>query len=537
MKRFTELYVRLDQTNSTNEKILALTDYFAVAAPQDAAWAVWFLSGRRLKRLLKRAALRRWVLEETGYSQWMLDETYQSVGDLAETIALLLPEPEASELADTPLTEWVNERLVPLAKLAEEQQGERVKAWWQAMPGDARFVLNKMITGALRVGISQRLVTRALALHLDRDSAVIAHRMMGDWHPSATFMPALADGSGDAATLLSLPYPFFLASPLSGEVESLGDSAAWQAEWKWDGIRAQLIRREDQTFIWSRGEERMDGRFPEIETLAQQLPNGSVLDGEILARDAAGGFNGEFSFAALQRRIGRLKPGAKLLKQAPVVFMAYDLLEQGGHDQREQQLAERRVQLEQIITGADQAHLLLSPLLEAGSWSDLAQRRDESRGRGVEGLMLKHRASPYATGRRRGSWWKWKIDPYTIDAVLLYAQPGSGRRSNLLTDYTFAVWSDEQLVPVCKAYSGLSNAEITKVDRWIRQNTSERFGPVRAVTPHHVFEIAFEGIALSKRHKSGVAFRFPRIARWREDLTIRDAETLQQVKQLMEDQA
>ncbi len=529
MKRFTELYVRLDQTNSTNEKIRAITDYFSVATPEDAAWAVWFLSGRRLKRLLKRASLRRWVLEETGYAEWMLDETYQSVGDLAETIALLLPEPEACEIADTPLSEWITERLAPLAAVAEDQQGERIKVWWRALPGDARFVLNKLITGALRVGVSQRLVTRALALHLDRDSAVIAHRMMGDWQPSAQFMQSLADGSSDAATMLSLPYPFFLASPLSGEVDALGDSAEWQAEWKWDGIRAQVIRREDQTFIWSRGEERMDGRFPEIEALAKQLPNGSVLDGEILARDVGGGF----SFAALQRRIGRLKPGAKLLKEAPVFFMAYDLLEHGGHDQREEALAVRRAQLEEIVTSTAHTKLLLSPLIEQGSWPELAQRRAESRARGVEGLMLKHRDSPYATGRRRGTWWKWKIDPYTIDAVLLYAQPGSGRRSNLLTDYTFAVWKDDQLVPVCKAYSGLTNAEIAKLDRWIRQNTTERFGPVRAVTPQHVFEIAFEGIALSKRHKSGVAFRFPRIARWREDLAIQDAETLQQVMALM----
>lgn len=529
MKRFTELYVRLDQTNSTNEKLLALTDYFAIAAPEDAAWAVWFLSGRRLKRLLKRASLRRWVLEETGYSAWMLDETYQSVGDLAETIALLLPEPEASEIADTPLTEWVRERLLPLAKMPEQQQGEQIKAWWRALPGEARFVLNKMITGALRVGVSQRLVTRALALHLERDSALIAHRMMGDWQPSAQFMQSLADGSGDAASMLSLPYPFFLASPLGGAVETLGERDEWQAEWKWDGIRAQLIRRDNQTFIWSRGEERMDGRFPELEALAEQLPNGTVLDGEILARDAAG----EFSFSALQRRIGRLKPGAKLLKETAVVFMAYDLLEQRGRDQREQALAVRRAALNEIVTRTAHARLLLSPVMQAVSWSELSLRRAESRARGVEGLMLKHRDSPYATGRRRGSWWKWKIDPYTIDAVLLYAQPGSGRRSNLLTDYTFAVWDDDQLVPVCKAYSGLSNEEIAKVDRWIRQNTSERFGPVRAVTPKHVFEIAFEGIALSKRHKSGVAFRFPRIARWRHDLKIADAETLPQVKQLI----
>lgn len=530
MKRFTELYVRLDQTNSTNEKIQALGDYFAAAPPEDSAWAVWFLSGRRLKRLIKRAALRRWVLEESGYAEWILDETYQSVGDLAETIALLLPEPEASEIADTALTEWVRQRLLPLAGLAEDQQGECVKGWWRELTGDARFVLNKMMTGALRVGVSQRLVTRALAGHLNRDSALIAHRMMGDWQPSAQFLAELADGSSDAAMAPSLPYPFFLASPLTGDAKTLGSCSEWQAEWKWDGMRAQLIRRAGLTFIWSRGEERMDGRFPEIEALAEHLPDGTVLDGEVLGRDAGGAFR----FATLQRRIGRLKPGAKLLRDAPVSFMAYDLLEIDGEDQREVALRARRDRLARMVEGLAHPNLLLSPLVAAPDWASLARRREESRARGVEGLMLKHRDSPYATGRRRGSWWKWKIDPFTIDAVLVYAQPGSGRRSNLLTDYTFAVWNDDTLVPVCKAYSGLTNDEIAKLDRWIRQNTTDRFGPVRAVRAEHVFEIAFEGIARSRRHKSGVAFRFPRIARWRQDLAVTDAETLQQVEALID---
>ncbi len=529
MKAFTALYVQLDQTNSTNEKVRAMADYFATAPGDDAAWAVWFLTGRRLKRLVKRALLKQWVLEESGYPEWVVDECRQNVGDLAETIALLLPEPEVATLEDVSLTDWVEKRLMSLTSQPAEAQGVLLKIWWRELTGDARFVLNKLITGALRVGVSQRLVIRALSQHLDLDTALVAHRLMGDWQPTETFISDLADGDAAIYTVAQ-PYPFFLASPLKDLPDSLGDAGDWQAEWKWDGIRAQIIRREGQTFIWSRGEDRMDGRFPELEAMAEGLPDGVVLDGEILAAEKGAE---RFDFSVLQRRIGKRKPGAKLLASAPVTFMVYDLLEHEGADIRAQPLTDRRDRLAALVTDVDDARLLLSRVANAADWAELGERRTESRERGVEGLILKARDSQYGTGRQRGAWWKWKIDPYTIDAVMIYAMPGSGRRSNQFTDYTFAVWDDDQLVPVCKAYSGLTNEEITRVDSWIRKNTIERFGPVRSVTPELVFEIAFEGIQLSKRHKSGVAFRFPRIQRWREDLAIQDAESLAEVKGLI----
>ncbi|MEM1232438.1 MAG: cisplatin damage response ATP-dependent DNA ligase, partial [Pseudomonadota bacterium] len=427
MQDFTALYVRLDQSNATNDKLAAMTDFLADADPEDAAWAMWFLSGRRLKRLIKRAALKSWVLEATGYPEWILDETYSSVGDMAETIALLLPEPSGTELAPLPLHRWVTERLMPLGALDEATQGEQVQRWWQAMTGNDRFVLNKLLTGALRVGVSQRLVTRALATHLALEPALIAHRMMGDWQPSAAFLSYLATGEGDFDDR-SLPYPFFLAAPLTDGPDALGAATDWLAEWKWDGIRAQIIRRGGETFIWSRGEERMDGRFPELEARAAALPEGTVLDGEVLATDA----DGRVRFAALQRRIGRLRPGPKLLREVPVHFMAYDLLEHDGADYRAQPLTARRAQLSQLL-GDPVDHLVevaqdafrLSPLATGDDWGALAALREESRERDVEGLMLKRRTSPYGTGRQRGNWWKWKIDPHTIDAVLIYAQPGS----------------------------------------------------------------------------------------------------------------
>lgn len=578
MKRFAELYLRLDQSNATNDKIAALTDYFAGADPADAAWAIWFLGGRRLKRLLQRANLKRFALEASGYPEWVLAETYEAVGDLAETIALLLPEPAGEQQNDLPLARWVEDRLVPLGSLDEETQGEQLKGWWATLNGEHRFVLNKLLTGALRVGVSQRLVTRALAQHLNLEPALIAHRLMGDWQPAPGLLEYLRSGTGELADP-ALPYPFCLAAPLEEEPGSLGSLEQWAAEWKWDGIRAQLIRRDGRTVFWSRGEERLDGRFPELEAAGQRLPEGTVLDGEILAYAGAARADIDapltelrYEFAALQRRIGRKKPSAAMQAEVPVHFMAYDLLEWAAEDWRPRPLAERRAQLEALFmqppeeqpvqqtlqqkmqqtaaqTAAQTAQqtaqqadqqterrslpLRLSATVVAEDWASLRALRAESRSRGVEGLMLKRRNSPYGTGRQRGSWWKWKIGPLTVDAVLLYAQPGSGRRSNLLTDYTFGVWRDEELVTVCKAYSGLNNEEIRALDRWIRANTTERFGPVRAVPAEQVFEIGFEGIWASPRHKAGVAFRFPRILRWRQDLKPQDADTLTQIKGLM----
>jgi DNA ligase-1 len=351
---------------------------------------------------------------------------------------------------------------------------------------------------------------------------------MGQWEPTAGFYQALVS-SETTLSDISKPYPFFLAYPLEQNPAQLGDIHDWQIEWKWDGIRAQCVQRDGESFIWSRGEELLAGRFPELEASASNLPDGTVLDGEILVHDS----ERVLPFSVLQTRIGRQKLTPKILQDAPVAFMAYDLLEEAGEDLREQPLQVRRAHLEHIVQPLGYP-FLVSPLAEAESWQSAEQLREESRQRRVEGLMLKRKQSAYQSGRKKGDWWKWKIDPYTVDAVLIYAQVGTGRRANFFTDYTFAVWQENALVPIAKAYSGLSNDEIQLLDRWIRNNTQEKFGPVRSVTPFHVFELAFEGIGASKRHKSGVAVRFPRILRWRLDKTIEDADTLETLKGLID---
>lgn len=529
MRDFVELYTRLDETNATNEKVAAMVDYFTTAKPDCAAWAIHFLTGERLKRLVTGRNLREWVVEASGYPSWLVEECYSNVGDSAETIALLLDDDTQSDTyGGLTLRQWIEDRLLPLRQLDEQQRKQHVFEWWRELPTPGRFVLNKLMTGAMRVGVSRRLVIRAIAQVAELDTAVIAHRLMGRWKPSAKAFRALIS-EDDGAADDSRPYPFFLASPIDGDPENLGELQEWHCEWKWDGIRAQLIRRGGATYIWSRGEELLEGRFPEIESAAEMLPDGTVIDGELLAWE-----NGApLPFSRLQRRIGRLKPSDKMQAKHPVSLLAYDLLEHDGIDLREVPLDRRRELLIDLLRKASLDRMKISEEVEIEDWKTLRELHGASRDRGVEGFILKRRNSPYRTGRTRGDWWKWKVDPFTIDAVLLYAQPGSGRRSNLLTDYTFAVWDGDALVPVAKAYSGLENREIERLDKWIRRHTRERFGPVRSVEVEHVFEIAFEGINASSRHKSGIALRFPRIARWREDLAVKDADHLDQVKQLL----
>jgi DNA ligase-1 len=470
-------------------------------------------------------ALVGWTLELTGTPDWLFGECYAVVGDLAECIALLLDDgTRVTHPDETPLSEWVEGRILPLRGLDPEEQRARVTGWWRSLDRRELFLLNKLLTGELRVGVSATLVLRALAEVAELPPALLAQRTMGDWTPSAAFLErtlAREQTSDDA----SRPYPFFLASPLEDEPASLGDRAAWQAEWKWDGIRGQLIRRGGKVFLWSRGEELITERFPEVVEAGETLPEGTVLDGEVLAY----GEDRPLPFALLQTRIGRQTLTPKILAQAPAAFMAYDLLEHEGKDLRERPLSERRALLETLLA-ARHRRFFVSEVLPDADWEALARRRLEARERKVEGLMLKRLDSPYRTGRRRGDWWKWKIDPFQVDAVLLYAHPGNGRRANLFTDYTFAVWDEGQLVPVAKAYSGLSDEEIRQLDGWVRAHTRERFGPVRAVEPTQVFELHFEGIARSTRHKSGVAVRFPRIARWRTDKPASEADTLETLK-------
>lgn len=526
MQRFTALYMALDATTKTNEKIAAMVDYFAAAPAADAAWAVYFLSGRRPKRLIQARVLRELAAEQMGLPEWLLVESYGAVGDSAETAVLLLP--PATAASDLPLHHWIEARILPLRSQDEPTQRAAILQAWSELSDAQRFVFNKLITGGFRVGVSQRLLTRALAQVSSIDSAVIAHRLMGHWRPSPRFYQRLVSPNTADADI-SRPYPFFLAYPLEEQPTALGDAAAWQAEWKWDGIRAQLVRREGETFLWTRGEELVTERYPEVAQAAETLPDGVVLDGELLAWDG-----GVLPFTQLQRRIGRKTVGKKVLREVPVILLAYDLLEWGGEDWRERPLHQRRTQLEALIDTAQHPHLLLSEIVDFTSWAKLKQRHQESRERLVEGFMLKRKSSTYQVGRRRGDWWKWKVTPYSVDAVLIYAQRGSGRRASLYTDYTFAVWDvSGELVPFAKAYSGLTDAEIRQVDSFVRQNTRERFGPVRSVTPQLVFEIAFENIQRSRRHKSGVAVRFPRIVRWRRDKPIEEADTLEMIQALL----
>jgi DNA ligase 1 len=527
MKRFAALYTALDETTRTSVKVAALADYFRTAPPADAVWAVRFLSGRRPKRVVTTTRLRLWAAEAAGIPDWLFDECYASVGDLAETIALVLP--EASGGSDVPFHRWVEERLLPLRGMEEEVQRDAMLAAWSELGSGERFVWNKLITGSFRVGVSQRLVVRGLADASGVEEGPIAHRLMGHWEPTPEFYARLLSPDTTDAEI-SRPYPFYLAYPLEEDPAALGEPERWLAEWKWDGIRAQLVRRAGRTFLWSRGEELVTDRYPELDEASALLPDGTVIDGEIMPwRDGQ-----PLPFGELQRRIGRKTVGRKLLAEVPVVLLGYDLLERGGEDIRERPLRERREMLARVVEASGSSgRFLLSPTVPFGGWDELAKQKAESRDRRVEGLMLKDLESPYRVGRRRGEWWKWKVAPFTADAVLLYAQRGSGRRASLYTDYTFGVWDGDELVPFAKAYSGLTDAEIRRVDRWVRRNTVEKYGPVRAVTPELVFELAFEGIRRSTRHKSGVAVRFPRMHRWREDKPAAEADTIDTVRALL----
>jgi len=527
MRRFSQLYDALDRTTSTNAKVAALAAYFREAPAADAAWAIFFLTGRRLKRVVPSAGLRQWAQEATQLPEWLLYESYSAAGDFGELVALALDAvPPGPPEPDRPLAAWVEDRLLPLQQADPASQRDQVIGWWLGLPRGQRFLLNKLLTGEFRVGVAETLVMRALAGAIGAEPTVVAARMMGDWTPSAAWFETLKTSDRDGVDP-SQPYPFFLASPLEGPPDALGDRDAWIAEWKWDGIRAQLIRRRGQTWLWSRGEELITHRFPEIAAAATHLPDGVVLDGEVLA------FQGDrpLPFSALQQRIGRQKQVAQIMRAVPAVFVVYDVLEQDGRDRRGDPLADRREALAQLLPS--DGVLRLSEEVSAPTWTALAELRGESRVRGVEGFILKRRDSTYGVGRKKGAWWKWKIDPFTVDAVLIYAQPGNGRRASLLTDYTFGVWDEGHLVPIAKAYSGLSNAEIEQLDTWIRRHTVERHGPVRAVEPVQVFELGFEAIAPSSRHKSGIAVRFPRMLRWRTDKPAAEADTLEALRRLL----
>jgi DNA ligase-1 len=528
MRDFALLYNAIDSTNKTNEKVGAMVDYFHKAPPSDAIWAVNFLIGRRPKRLVKGPNLWGWARDEAKLPDWLFAESYDAVGDIAETISLVLPE-EGSEPDNGSLTEWVEKRLLPLGGLPDEDQRREILRAWRELDRLGRFVYTKLITGAFRVGVSQDLVVRALSKASNVPGPVISHRLMGTWDPTPEFFLALtSEDEGDAD--VSKPYPFCLAHALENGPEGIGDPTDWSAEWKWDGIRAQVIRRNGQSFIWSRGEDLITDRFPEISEVCDSLPEGTVIDGELLAWQG----DKPMKFLELQKRIGRKVLSKRILESVPVVLVAFDILEFEGRDVRECRFDERREMLAQVVELQASDRLKLAQPVRFDTWAELAEKREGSRDRNVEGVMLKRHDSPYLVGRKKGHWWKWKIDPMTVDCVLIYAQRGNGIRASLYSDYTFAVWSEDgKLVPFAKAYSGLTDQELRQVDSWIRRHTLEKFGPVRSVEQELVFELAFESIQLSTRHKSGVAVRFPRISRWRHDKKAADADHLSTIKQML----
>ncbi|MGC9450650.1 MAG: ATP-dependent DNA ligase [Oceanipulchritudo sp.] len=528
MKRFTQLFRELDECNRTGDKEAALLRYFSEAPAEDAVWVLWFFWGNRLRLGIPSRRLREWAADLSGQPDWLVEACHERVGDLAETAALLLPLGPGTG-TERSLHEVIESGLLPLKHWDDRFQFQLLRDFWLSLNRDQALVLNKMLTGGFRIGVSRQLVIRALSGSLGVDRPVLTHRLMGEWQPSAAFFRSLRDEESNEAANAARPYPFYLASPLQEVAGILGDAGEWEAEWKWDGIRAQLIRRARECHLWSRGDERVSHSFPEITGAAMALPDGTVLDGEILC------WKGNFpmGFHVLQRRLNRKKLDRETLDKAPVVYMAYDCLEVEGRDIRQQSLRKRQAVMKDLLEGLASRKIRISERIDFGEWDQLRAKWEQSREKGVEGIMLKRGDSLYKVGRVKGDWWKWKVEPYTADLVMVYAQAGHGRRATLYTDYTLAARDGNQLVPVAKAYSGLTDEELREVDRWIKRHTLARKGPVRTVPAELVFEIGFEGLRPSSRHKSGLAMRFPRILRWRRDKPVAEIDTLENLRKLL----
>jgi DNA ligase-1 len=523
MRKFAALFDKIDQVQSTNEKVLHIKNYFASCSDEDGAWALFFLSGHRIKRLISSRMLLEWSLDLIKFPPWLIEEAYASVGDTAETISLLLPRKETGDSAnDLSLSEWMETILKPLQLEPLEKKKDKILFFWKELSTKEIFILNKILTGSFRMGISSLLTLKALSQAIDVPREILSQRVMGNWEPSGEFFKSLKSPEIDKKLLN--PYPFYLAYPFEGSLEALGQLSDWFIEWKYDGIRGQAVIGEEGAALWSRGNELISGQFPELIEAFKKIPPGTILDGEILAYSKGR----PLPFAELQKRLGRKNVSKSMIENVPIVFMAYDILEYNGIDLRIKPMLERREILQNLTFLSPR--IKLSELILGTEWEQITSLRLQSREKGVEGLMLKKMDSLYGVGRQKGYWWKYKVEPMTIDAVLIYAQAGTGRRANLFTDYTFAVWKENELIPIAKAYSGLDQKEIDELDKWIRRNTEEKFGPVRKVKPFYAFEIAFEGIQISNRHKSGVALRFPRILRWRKDKTIEECDTLESIK-------
>lgn len=527
MRTFATLINALDSTNKTNQKVAAIENFLSEASNDDKLWLLALFTGKKSKRTINTNLLKAWAMEVAQIPDWLFVECYSSVGDLGETIALLLPD-QRTDTHDKTLSEWM-QNIIQLKDLDDAQKKAFVVNAWHELNSIERFIFNKLIGGSFRIGVSNKMLINALAKYYQLEPAAVAHSIMGDWQFGAITFDELVHGTY-TNTQLSQPYPFCLAYPIEQSIESIGEVKDWQVEYKWDGIRGQIIRRAGEIYIWSRGEELVTDQFPELVAAFNTWESDFVIDGEILAyKDHT-----IQPFATLQQRLNRKSITKKMLEEIPIAFYSYDLLEMNGEDMRNQPLIDRRNSLETLFNQAPKHdHILLSPTIKASNWEAYIAIRANSRTMNSEGLMLKHLQSTYHAGRKRGDWWKWKVDPMTIDAVLIYAQKGSGRRSGHYTDYTFAVKDGEKLVTIAKAYSGLTDKEIQEVSKFVNKNAVEQFGPVRTVKPELVFEIAFEGISYSKRHKSGVALRFPRILRWRKDKKADEIDDIENIKKMI----
>ncbi len=527
MRDFADMFQAVDGSTKTTVKTQSLKKYFDKADAKDKVWAIAIMSHRRPKRPMTTTLLREWAAEYAEIPLWLFEDSYHIAGDLAETITLLCHSRE-SDIEDSRSLDDFMKFIISMKAMDTEAQRVLVQETWRTLDYTSCFIFNKLLTGNFRMGVSQKLMQRSLSLSVGIEENVIAHKLMGDWDPaSIDFQELILDIQPE--NMASKPYPFYLAYSMPGNSKELGNSEDWQVEWKWDGIRGQVILRDAHLYVWTRGEELVTDRYPEFSSFTDSLPDGTVLDGEIMAfKDGM-----PLDFQALQKRIGRKSISNKLMEEIPVVFMAYDLLEHQGEDIRELPMAERRALLEVIVKEVNNENLLVSPLVNFKAWADLDSLIETAREKRCEGFMLKHKQSAYEVGRKKGNWWKWKVDPYSIDAVLTFAMRGHGRRANLYTDYTFGLWQDGELITFAKAYSGLSDKEFNQVDSFVRKNTVQRFGPVRQVKPELVFELAFEGIAVSSRHKSGVAVRFPRMVRWRTDKKANEANSLSDLIELI----
>jgi DNA ligase 1 len=523
MRAFSQLLDDLVYTRSRNTKLRLIGDYLKETPDPDRGIALAALTGTLDIPHIKPAAIRGLVEEKIDPVLFGMSRDY--VGDTAETVSLLWPTAADGEPELDDATVSISEAVRRLATAGKLDAPKILADMLDHLDASGRFALLKLATGALRIGISARLAKQALAdafgIEVDAVEEV--------WHglgPPYLELFDWAEGRGPQPTVRDVPVfrPFMLAHPLEQLKLSLEEYAA---EWKWDGIRVQLVRTAGQTRLYSRTGDDISGSFPEI---AAAFVTDGVLDGELLVRGSEQGVadlhgGAAASFNALQQRLGRKNVSQKMLGAYPAFVRLYDILFDGPEDLRELGWTERRKRLEQFVPRLDPERFDLSQLIEAKSFQELEDIRAGARDSAIEGMMLKKRDSPYVAGRRTGLWYKWKRDPLTADCVLMYAQRGSGKRSSYYSDYTFGCWNEAgELLPVGKAYFGFTDEELRWIDRWVRNHTVQRFGPVREVEKSLVLEVAFDSIHRSSRHKSGLAMRFPRISRIRTDKPANEAD-------------